>query len=93
MPYAILTKSLDELAQIMKLPDEYTLVSAQFDMHHGSISFLVESSKLPEKDKEQASMHQGKTTMDVVYSEERLGAGIDFTKVTPMIFVDGKEFR
>ncbi len=59
MGYAVLTKSLDEIAQIMKLPDEYALVAAQFDMRHGAISFLVESSKFPEKDKEHMSMYGG----------------------------------
>ena len=29
--------------------------------------------------------------MDVVYSEERLGEDVGFTRVTPLIFVDGKE--
>ncbi len=92
MPYAILTKPLDELAQIMKLPDDFTLISAQHDMKHGTISFLVESPRFPEKDKEETIAPRGHATMDVVYRVERIASDIDFTRVTPLVFVDGKEF-
>ncbi len=93
MSYAILTKSLDELQQIMKLPNDFTLVSVQFDMRHGTISFLVESSRLPEKDKEETMSSRGHATMDVTYRVERISSDIDFTRVTPLIFVDGQQIQ
>jgi hypothetical protein len=93
MGYTILTKTLDEIAQLMKLPDEYALIAAQYDMGHGAISFIVESAKIAGKDKEEMMRFRSQTVMDVVYSEERLGAGIDFTRVKAVILVDGKEIK